>query len=142
MLLLSYLCAPALLFVAFSLTQILIDIYRAAYETALVKFTVMFVFTFLLNALCQQGLSVVSWMIVFIPFIMMTLITAMILVMLGLSPDVDVRKPRPGRIPARPGGSRPDRPDWHDRPSGGGWPDWHDRPDRPDWPDRPHRPHT
>lgn len=90
---LEYLCAPALLFVAFSLTQIIIDIFRTAYETALVKVAVMVVFTLLLNALCSQGLSIVSWMIVFIPFIMMTLITALILVMLGMSPNVDVRDP-------------------------------------------------
>ncbi len=92
---LNFLCAPALLFVAFSLTQIILDIFRTAYETALVKVVVMVVFTLVLNALCMQGLSVVSWMIVFIPFIMMTLITALILVMLGMKPDVDVHKRRP-----------------------------------------------
>jgi hypothetical protein len=96
---LNYLCAPALLFVAFSLTQIIIDIFRTAYETALVKVVVMVVFTLVLNALCTQGLGIVSWMIVFIPFIMMTLITALILVMLGMKPDVDAHKG-----PLRPAG--------------------------------------
>ena len=149
MLVLSYLCAPALLFVAFSLTQVLIDIYRAAYETALVKFTVMIVFTFLLNVLCQQGLSLISWMIVFIPFIMMTLITALILVMLGLSPDVDVRKPARGmrakkaaerrwykthklKPPKRGGGRDRHRSRRHRK--GGRW--WSDKKDRSWSPDR------
>ena len=95
--LLNKLCPPALLFVVFSLTQILIDIFRTAYDTALVKFVVMSVFTILLNSLCAQGLSIISWMIVFIPFIMMTIVTALILVMLGKQPDLEYRDVLPGR---------------------------------------------
>ena len=90
--LLEQLCPPALLFVAFTLTQVIIDILRSAYDTAMVKAIVGVVFTLVLNALCSAGLGIVSWMIVFIPFIMMTLITALILAMLGMAPDVDVRK--------------------------------------------------
>jgi hypothetical protein len=40
--------------------------------------------TLLLNILCQKGLSVVSWIIVFIPFIMMTVIVSMLLYIFGL----------------------------------------------------------
>ena len=40
--------------------------------------------TLLLNILCEQGLSVVSWIIVFIPFILMTVIVSMILYVFGL----------------------------------------------------------
>jgi fatty acid desaturase len=56
------------------------------YNTALVKFIVMIIFTFLLNILCQRGLTVISWFIVFIPFITMTIITTLLLITFGLSP--------------------------------------------------------
>ena len=40
--------------------------------------------TILLNILCEKGLSIVSWVIVFIPFIMMTVIVSMLLYIFGL----------------------------------------------------------
>jgi TolA-binding protein len=46
----------------------------------------MIVFTLLLNILCNRGLGIISWLIVFIPFILMTYITAILLYTFGLSP--------------------------------------------------------
>jgi len=80
------LCPPALLYVAFSLTQIIIDIFKNMYNTAFFKFIVMIVITIVLNAMCQQGLGIISWFIVFIPFIMMTIVTSLLLFVFGLSP--------------------------------------------------------
>ena len=79
-------CAPALLYLAFSITHIIIDVFKHLYNTALVKFIVMIMFTLLLNILCQRGLNVISWFIVFIPFITMTIITSLLLIIFGLSP--------------------------------------------------------
>ena len=45
------------------------------------------IFTLLLNHLCQRGLGLVSWLIVFIPFLLMTIIVTMLLVMFGLDPE-------------------------------------------------------
>lgn len=83
---LDQLCPPALLYVAFSLTQIIIDIFKNMYNTAFLKFIVMIIFTIVLNTLCINGMGVISWFIVFIPFIMMTVITTLLLVFFGLSP--------------------------------------------------------
>lgn len=80
-------CAPALLYVAFSLTQIVIDIFKNMYNTAFFKFIVMIIFTVVLNALCNRGLGIISWFIVFVPFIMMTVITTILLFVFGLSPS-------------------------------------------------------
>lgn len=80
-------CSPALLYLAFSITQIIIDLFKQMYNTALVKAIVMIIFTFLLNLLCQRGLDIISWLIVFIPFIMMTVITVMLLITFGLHPS-------------------------------------------------------
>ena len=79
------LCPPALIYVVFSLTQIIIDTIKGLYNTSLVKFIVMIMITILLYALCQGGLGVVSWIIVFIPFVMMTVITSVLLYIFGLN---------------------------------------------------------
>jgi hypothetical protein len=73
------LCAPALIYVAFSLTQIIIDTFKGLYNTAFFKVIVMIIITILLNALCQSGMGIVSWIIVFIPFIFMSVIVAILL---------------------------------------------------------------
>ena len=78
------LCAPAIIYLIFSITQILIDTFKGLYNTAFVKVIVTIMVTLLLNILCEQGLSIVSWIIVFIPFILMTVIVSMILYVFGL----------------------------------------------------------
>jgi len=78
------LCPPALIYLVFSTTQIIIDMLKGLYNTALFKFIVMIMITFLLNALCQEGLSIISWFIVFIPFILMSVIVTMLLYVFGL----------------------------------------------------------
>ena len=80
------LCAPALIYVAFSLTQIIIDTFKGLYNTAFFKIIVMIIITILLNALCQGGMDIVSWIIVFIPFIFMSVIVAILLYVFGLDP--------------------------------------------------------
>lgn len=83
---LQSLCPPALIYVVFSLIQIIIDTSRGLYNVAFMKFWVAIVFTILLNFLCISGLSVISWMIVFLPFIFMTLIIALLILAFGLNP--------------------------------------------------------
>lgn len=78
------LCPPALIYLVFSLTQIIIDLFKGLYNTAFFKVIVMIMVTILLNALCQGGLGIVSWIIVFIPFIFMTVIVSMLLYIFGL----------------------------------------------------------
>lgn len=83
---LQNLCTPALIYLIFSITQITIDIFKRDFNVALVKFFVAFIFTILLNYLCQSGLGIVSWIIVFIPFILMSVIVTYILTFFGIDP--------------------------------------------------------
>jgi c-di-AMP phosphodiesterase-like protein len=78
------LCAPAIIYLIFSATQVLIDTYKGLYNTAFMKIIVMIMVTILLNILCIQGLGVVSWIIVFIPFILMTVMVSILLYIFGL----------------------------------------------------------
>ena len=80
------LCPPALIYLIFSLTQIVIDTINGLYNTAVIKVWVSFVFTILLNYLCKLGLGIISRVIVFIPFILMTIIVSILLLMFGLDP--------------------------------------------------------
>lgn len=81
------LCPPALIYVAFSLTQVIIDTFKGLYNLAFFKVIVMIVITILLNSLCQAGMSVVSWLLVFIPFIFMSVIVAILLYVFGFNPE-------------------------------------------------------
>jgi hypothetical protein len=78
------LCAPAIIYLIFSITQILIDTFKGLYNTAFVKVIITIMVTLLLNILCDRGLSFVSWVIVFIPFILMTVVVSMVLYVFGL----------------------------------------------------------
>ena len=80
------LCAPALIFLIFSIIQIFIDIFKTYYNQAFFKFISMILVTLLLNILCKKGLGIIAWMLVFIPFILMTLISVILIIVFGLNP--------------------------------------------------------
>lgn len=81
------LCPPALIYVAFSLTQVIIDTFKGLYNLAFFKVIVMIVITILLNSLCKSGMGIVSWILVFIPFIFMSVIVAILLFVFGFNPE-------------------------------------------------------
>jgi hypothetical protein len=81
------LCPPALLYLGFSLIQIIIDLFRSDHVTAFFKFLIMIVFLFILQNLCDSGLGIISWFIVFIPFILMTYVSSVIFYLFGMKPN-------------------------------------------------------
>ena len=78
-------CPPALIYLVFTLTQVIIDIYKKFYNVAITKSIQMIIFTLLLNILCKRGMSYLSWIIVLIPFIFMGFMTALILYIFNLN---------------------------------------------------------
>ena len=79
------LCPPSIIYLLFSLTQIIIDTYKGLINTAIIKTIIMIMLTILLQILCNLGLNIVSWIIVFIPFVLMTVIVSIILYTFGLN---------------------------------------------------------
>jgi len=79
------LCAPALIYLIFSILQIIYDIYNKLYDSALLKFFICIMITFLLNTLCQKNLQIIAWLIISIPFIMMTTITLILIYIFGFN---------------------------------------------------------
>ena len=88
-------CSPALIYLVFSMTQVIVDSIKGLYNVALLKFTMMVLFTLLLNILCERGLGVISWIIVFVPFILMSVITSILLFVFGLDPSSGIVVPPP-----------------------------------------------
>ena len=78
-------CGPVIVYAAFSTTQILVDLYRGLYGTSFVKILVTIILSLTLQVLCEMDLSLIAWMIVFIPFITMTIFTALLLFVFGSS---------------------------------------------------------
>ena len=80
------LCMPALIYLIYSLSHVIIDMYKEQYSKAMIEFWLSAIFTLLLNILCQQGLGIVSWFIVSIPFLLMTTIATLLLFAFKLNP--------------------------------------------------------
>jgi hypothetical protein len=85
----SFLCGPAIIYIGFSLIQIIIDIYKENYSAAFIKFIAMLVMSLIINILCDMGLTVLAWFFVFIPIIMMTIVSTLLLQTFGTSPDTN-----------------------------------------------------
>ena len=86
---LTYLCPPVIVYIGFSIIQIIIDIYNGIFNQAFLKFIIMIVFALIINILCDLGYNVIAWFLVFIPIIMMTIISTLLLKVFGLNPDED-----------------------------------------------------
>jgi hypothetical protein len=89
------LCSPALVYLIFSLTQLFFDISNAQYNTAFMKLIVIISVTVLLQILCQRDHTTVAWLIVFIPFIFMSIIVGIMLYIFGLNPATGRINPLP-----------------------------------------------
>ena len=83
---LEKICSPALLYLAFSMVQIIIDLFQGQYETSLLKFIIMFIFTAILNILCLNGYTKLVWFIVIIPIILLTYISSVLFYVFGINP--------------------------------------------------------
>ena len=89
------LCPPTIIYIIFSITHVIIDSFNGLYNTALMKMIVMIMISLLLNILCEKGLAIIAWVIVFIPFIMMTLIISMLLYVFGLNTTTGMLNTKP-----------------------------------------------
>lgn len=85
--LLNYLCAPALIYVVFFFVQVVIELGHNNYRQALIQTIICIIFTCILQILCNANLSILSWVLVFIPIIMYTYMVLLILMVFRLNPE-------------------------------------------------------
>jgi len=83
---LNQLCMPSLIYLIYSATHVMIDVYKENYNRAMIEFFISALFTVLLNLLCMEGLGIISWIIISIPFILMTTIASILLFAFQLDP--------------------------------------------------------
>ena len=86
------LCSPALIYLFFSILQILIDIYLGLYNTAMIKLIVTIMITLLLNVLCEKNLGIISWIFVLLPLIFISTIVSTLLYVFGMSISIGTTK--------------------------------------------------
>uniref|UniRef100_A0A6C0H6D2 Uncharacterized protein n=1 Tax=viral metagenome TaxID=1070528 RepID=A0A6C0H6D2_9ZZZZ len=77
-------CLPSIIYFFLSFIQIIIDCNNKLFNTAIVKFIITIIFVVILNLLCNNGLIILSWLFVLIPFIFMTVIVSLLLYHLNL----------------------------------------------------------
>ena len=75
----SILCMPAVIFVFYMLIQIGADLFMGYYNMSAMKFLFMIVYAVLLNWLCFMGAYLFAWLLVFIPFALLSLIIVVLL---------------------------------------------------------------
>jgi len=97
-------CSPALIYLIFSITQLFFDLSNHMYNTAFMKLLVIILITILLNILCQRGQTTIAWLIVFIPFIFMSVIVGILLYIFGLNPTTGAVK-LPPNVTTDPSGN-------------------------------------
>ena len=75
------------IYVVFFLIQIIIEISRNEYKQALTQTIICIIFTCILQIFCNAELSIVSWILVFIPIIMYTYMVLLIFMVFRLNPE-------------------------------------------------------
>ena len=88
---LTKLCIPALVYLVFQITHVIVALFDDQYNSALLQLILGIVMVLFLQLLCMRGMTLISWIIVFIPFIFYTYMTMIIYYVFGLDPEkVDV----------------------------------------------------
>lgn len=77
-------CLPALLYLLFGLGSIVWDLHYGLVNSAILRVFVVFMYTFLLDMLCEYDLSIISWILVAFPFLFTGITVSIILFHLGL----------------------------------------------------------
>jgi glucan phosphoethanolaminetransferase (alkaline phosphatase superfamily) len=104
---LEKICPPALLYLAFSMIQITIDLFQGEYETSLLKFIIMLIFAAVLNILCLNGFTKIVWFIVIIPILMLTYISSILFYVFGINPGKSTVRVKPQQQQQQPQQQQP-----------------------------------
>jgi hypothetical protein len=90
--LINRLCPPAFIYVVILMVHLIMELYDAHYIQAFLKVIVSVVIIALLQILCLADLSVIAWILVFLPLIIYTYMTVIVFFVFGLNPKEKVKK--------------------------------------------------
>ena len=80
-----YLCTPAIVYLLFSIAQVLIDISTEQYDQVVLKVISAILVTLLLNIVCSRGYEWIAWIFIFIPFFLMSVVLSIMVYFFGLN---------------------------------------------------------
>ena len=83
----SSLCIPALVYMIFMMVHVIVATFEENYNDAILNVILGVLMTLLLQVICLRGMSVISWIIVFIPFIFYTYMIMIIGYVFGANPQ-------------------------------------------------------
>ena len=83
---LNYLCPPAILYVVFFMISIVVELSEKNYKTAFTQTIICIIFTCLLQLFCMADMTLLAWVLVFIPIIMYTYMVLIIFLVFSMSP--------------------------------------------------------
>jgi tetrahydromethanopterin S-methyltransferase subunit E len=92
------LCLPAKIYVIFSIIQIILDAFNGLYNIAIMKTIISIIMTIILNTFCSVGMSFVSWIIVFIPFLILTASALILVYVFGLKATTGMVHKKPKKV--------------------------------------------
>lgn len=88
----SILCTPALIYLIFMLVHSVIEMMNENYKGALLQLIIGILVTLLLQILCMKGMNIISWIIVFIPFMLYTYMMILLYNVFGINPSKNEKK--------------------------------------------------
>lgn len=71
------LCSPAFIYFIIAIIGILMSIRRTGIVSGFVSLLFVMVWTWFLNFLCKKGYKMISWILLFLPFISVFMVMAM-----------------------------------------------------------------
>lgn len=84
----SSLCIPALVYLIFMMVHVIISTFEGNYNDAILNVILGILMTLLLQVICLRGMGIISWIIVFIPFIFYTYMIMIIGYVFGINPQM------------------------------------------------------
>jgi len=88
----SNFCTPALIYFVFIIIHVFMEMQANNPNGALVQLLLGILMTLLLQVICIRGMTIFSWIIVFIPFIFYTYMMILLYNVFGLEPSDEMKQ--------------------------------------------------
>lgn len=89
---LSNFCTPALIYFVFMIIHVFMEMQANNPNGALVQLLLGILMTLLLQVICMRGMTIFSWIIVFLPFIFYTYMMILLYNVFGIEPSDEMKQ--------------------------------------------------
>ena len=85
-------CSTALIYLIFIIIHVVLEMKEQNTKGAILQLLTGIMMTLLLQVLCMRGMTILSWIIVFIPFIFYTYMMVLLYNVFGVEPSEKVKR--------------------------------------------------